>query len=462
MNAIKGLPLLSKDKPDIVAQIADVLVQLLNEDDNLELNIIRNALSSVVKIDVKSALKSLFKYIAANGPKQAEADPVIRAKTIQFLQDKVIPEFKTLVPLESSKEVESFVSSEVVKLLADCSEEEHGKFLNILNGIIKYEDAEGAKKFVQVVADSSPLKENDEFDPTKPQKLTKVLSEMAIILPHLPKTNSNQPYFNFIAQKVLPHFSALDDKVRNQVLRSMAVSSPFTPGSDARASLPFVYQLLVDGIPLPTGDTKPELNFSYLECILYTFHQLAQKVPGALNKICGIKIITGQPYDDMGDYKQKREDMITRLNYLETQSSAYLQRVNALKKVAAEKKKEESETEKKQVLLDTKQADFTKRVIQNLQKMSHPLSAKGNKQPNFLPPKAVDLSWITKAVKPNSQGTKRGPEQSSEEPPKKKVKELYKTPRQRGEEPTTPTEGKKGRGGRGGRGRGGRGGRSRK
>jgi hypothetical protein len=470
VNAIKGLPNLSKDKPDLVSQIADVLGQLFSEDDKLELDIIRNAFLAVFRIDIKNALKSLFNQIALHAPGKKDADPRIRERMIQFLQDKVLANFKQLVSTESIKDVESIVSAEIVKLLSDCSEEEYGKFLKMLNQLALYEDAEGAKKFVQVVMDASPLKQSQEFNPTELVKLNKVLSEMNTVQTHFEKTNTNQPFFNFLVHQVLPHFSSLDDRVRLQILRQIAIASPYTPGTDARNALPIIYQHLVDGIPLSTGssETKPEINFSYLECILYSFHQLAQKAPGALNKVCGIKIVTGQPYDDMGDYTEKRRDMIARLQYLENQSREYLKRVNELKKAAQKPKEGETKTEEtdgdkqtQQALLDEKQAEFTRKVISNLERMSRNLSS--NKH-TFLTPRQVDLSWRPRGGKKpetatsSGQATKRGAPPSEDQPPTKKTRELYKTPSQRGESRETTTDsGKRGgrRGGRGGR-RGGR------
>lgn len=47
------------------------------------------------------------------------------------------------------------------------------------------------------------------------------------------------------------------------------------------------------------GAAKPNINFSYLECLLYSLHALAARAPTALNPLFGFRITTGQPSDDV-------------------------------------------------------------------------------------------------------------------------------------------------------------------
>lgn len=86
------------------------------------------------------------------------------------------------------------------------------------------------------------------------------------------------------------------------------------------------------------------MNFTYVECLLYTFHHLAQKVngfsylilylicitswnymflaipsstvqqaPNATNSLCGYKIVTGQPSDRLGeDFSDQYKDFSER------------------------------------------------------------------------------------------------------------------------------------------------------
>jgi hypothetical protein len=68
----------------------------------------------------------------------------------------------------------------------------------------------------------------------------------------------------------------LPEDKKLDLLRNLAESSPFTTAQDARSILPSIVTLLKKFIPRKkTGD---EITFAYVECLLYTFHQLAHKV----------------------------------------------------------------------------------------------------------------------------------------------------------------------------------------
>lgn len=64
---------------------------------------------------------------------------------------------------------------------------------------------------------------------------------------------------------------------------------------------------------MPRKKTGEEMNFTYVECLLYTFHHLAHKVPNATNSLCGYKIVTGQPSDRLGeDFSELNKDFTER------------------------------------------------------------------------------------------------------------------------------------------------------
>lgn len=90
---------------------------------------------------------------------------------------------------------------------------------------------------------------------------------------------------------------------------------------------------------MPRRKTAEEMNFTYVECLLFTFHHLASKVfiadslrfpynltwhlkvliscvkqaPNASNSLCGYKIVTGQPSDRLGeDFSEQYKDFTER------------------------------------------------------------------------------------------------------------------------------------------------------
>ncbi|MCL7022101.1 hypothetical protein MKW94_028483, partial [Papaver nudicaule] len=53
-------------------------------------------------------------------------------------------------------------------------------------------------------------------------------------------------------------------------------------------------------IYMPRKKTREEMNFTYVECLLYNFHHLSHKTPNATNSVCGYTIVTGQPSNRIG------------------------------------------------------------------------------------------------------------------------------------------------------------------
>ncbi|RVX03886.1 Apoptosis inhibitor 5-like protein API5 [Vitis vinifera] len=97
------------------------------------------------------------------------------------------------------------------------------------------------------------------------------------------------------------------------LLKNLAEFSPYATPQDSRQLLPAVVQLLKKY--MPRRRTGEEMNFTYVECLLYTFHHLAYKTPNATNSLCGYKIVTGQPSDRLGeDFSDYYKDFMERKN----------------------------------------------------------------------------------------------------------------------------------------------------
>ncbi|KAK8593932.1 hypothetical protein V6N12_046005 [Hibiscus sabdariffa] len=70
---------------------------------------------------------------------------------------------------------------------------------------------------------------------------------------------------------------------------------------------------------MPARKTGEETNFTYVECLLFSFHHLAHKAPNATNSLCGYKIVTGQPSDRLGeDFSECYKEFTERSSHAET------------------------------------------------------------------------------------------------------------------------------------------------
>lgn len=206
----------------------------------------------------------------------------------------------------------------------------------------------------------------------------------------------------------------------------------------------------------PAGDEQADINFSYVESMLYIFHQMADKAPGALNPVCGIKIITGQPQDfDMNDYPEKRKDLNDRLTFLDSESHRIQKIIQTNAAPAAgdtpQQRQEKKKTNEFRLLLITNIIRLTKSMLKTT--------------PTFI--KDIRLSWLKKSTdKPAATvasvtvtESKKRPatEQASGEPAKKKQRQVYVPPQRRDDakdkDDSSNTKQQGNRGNRGGRGR---------
>ncbi|PKI72740.1 hypothetical protein CRG98_006825 [Punica granatum] len=152
---------------------------------------------------------------------------------------------------------------------------------------------------------------------------------------------------------------------------------------------------------MPGRKTGDEMNFTYVECLLYAFHHLAHKAPNATNSLCGYKIVTGQPSDRLGeDFTEHYKEFIERLNVVEELTRATMKKLTQgmaehNKAMASAKTEDEKNTVKTQ----KQNATSGLRTCNNILAMTKPLHSK---TPSFIGDKSITLSWkeATKASAP--------------------------------------------------------------
>ena len=211
-----------------------------------------------------------------------------------------------------------------------------------------FQNNEGKKELIQIISENCGM-----IEKPKKEDIMKVLNSMSICIPIFEKSNiQSSSFFNFLVLKGLTQIEKFDDKTILKILKTLSEISNFVTTSDSRATLSIIYSILLKYLPQkPKEDeSEPLFNFSYVECLLFVFHQLSKKAPGALNPICGIKIITGQPQDsDMKDHSQKLDDFQQRLEYLKIQSKNFNLNIETQKKSIEIKETDTEEEKKKKV-----------------------------------------------------------------------------------------------------------------
>ncbi|KAH7428147.1 hypothetical protein KP509_10G077800 [Ceratopteris richardii] len=406
VQAIRGLPLLCKDTPRHLPKIADVLGQLLLAEESLEKDAVQKALMSLLRQDPKASLTALFEHVES-------PDENVREKVLIFVREKVFP-MKTEL-LKPQEEMERHVTDLIKKSLQDVTGAEFKMFMDFLKGLSIFGEKaapERIQELLEIVEGQADL--DAQFNVSDTDHIDRLMSCLYLALPIYVRGASNSKFLNYINKHLLPVFDKLSDEKKLDLLKNLAESSPYASAQDARSLLPSNLQLLKKY--MPRRKTSEEINYTFVECLLYTFHQLASKTPNTTNSLCGYKIVTGQPSDRLGeDFSDLHKDFmescciyLCRLTVVEESAKVtkkkLTQAIGEFGKAMVAAKDDAAKSE-----LRLKQAKTTlgMRTCSNILSLTQPLH---EKSPTFLGgDKKITLSWkeTPKTVASANAGVKR-------------------------------------------------------
>ncbi|RWR96379.1 apoptosis inhibitor 5-like protein API5 isoform X1 [Cinnamomum micranthum f. kanehirae] len=389
VQAIRGLPLLCKDTPEYVPKIVDVLGQLLEAEENVERDAVHKALMSLLRQDAKASLTALFHHVVAS-------EEHVREKVLNFIKDKVFPLKAEL--LKPQEQMERHITDLVKKSLQDVTGAEFKMFMDFLKSLSIFGEKapqDRVQELIEIIEGQADL--DAQFDVSDVDHIDRLMSCMFMALPFFLRGASNSKFLNYLNKHILPVFEKLPEERKVNLLRVLAESSPYTTPQDSRHLLPSIVQLLKKYMPRRKTE---EMNFTYVECLLYTFHHLSHKTPNATNSLCGYKIVTGQPSDRLGeDFSDNYKDFTERLSNVEDLARATMKKLTQgmsehNKAMAAAK----TDDEKAGIKQKKQETTTGLRTCNNILTMTQPLHSKS---PSFIGDKKINLSW-KEAVKPSS------------------------------------------------------------
>ncbi|KAJ9671522.1 hypothetical protein PVL29_025296 [Vitis rotundifolia] len=272
-------------------------------------------------------------------------------------------------------------------------------FLRSLSLFGQKASAERVQELIEIIEEQADL--DAQFDVSDGDHIDRLISCLYMALPLFKRGASNSKFLNYLNKHIIPVFDKIPEERKLDLLKNLAEFSPYATPQDSRQLLPAVVQLLKKYVP--RRRTGEEMNFTYVECLLYTFHHLAYKTPNATNSLCGYKIVTGQPSDRLGeDFSDYYKDFMERLSTLEDLSRAtskkLTQGITEHNKAMAAAKTEEA----KDIVKTQKQNAATGlRTCNNILAMTQPLHSKS---PSFIGDQKINLSW-KKAAKPSGPPT---------------------------------------------------------
>ncbi|MBA0839940.1 hypothetical protein Goarm_005626, partial [Gossypium armourianum] len=364
VQAIRGLPLFCKDTKEYISKIVDILGQLLTADEIVERDAVHKALMSVLRQDVKESLTALFKHIW--NVEEPSQDDTIRDKVLCFIRDKVFPLKAEL--LRPQEEMERHITDLIKKSLGDVTGAEFRMFMDFLKSLSIFGEKappERLKELIGIIEGQADL--DAQFDVSDADHIDRLISCLFMAIPFFVRGAPGSKFLNYLNKHIIPvfdkvtyyfmisitatnavqaHFAKgvyddflvfsayedlqvgmeLPEERKLDLLKALAEISPYTTPQDSRQVLPSVVQLLKKY--MPRRKTGEETNFTYVECLLFSFHHLAHKAPNASNSLCGYKIVTGQPSDRLGeDFSEYYKDFTERLSSVEDLTRATIKKL---------------------------------------------------------------------------------------------------------------------------------------
>jgi len=168
--------------------------------------------------------------------------------------------------------MEAYISVTIRKALIDVTDEEYKIFISILKKL-KCFSGERNDKFFKMLSSYQQSNVPKNFD--RDEDLTPFFEVYNL-------SNANG-FSALISKQILPKLTdSFSDATRLKLLRMFCDIPPFLTKLDAEIAFPAIHFLTQNFLP---SETKKQLKFDCLECILYTYHYIATKKPTQLSAI---------------------------------------------------------------------------------------------------------------------------------------------------------------------------------
>lgn len=338
-QAVKDLPTLCRENKTNLAKIADVLTQLLQTDDNVEIVVIQNSIMTLFRRDCKGTIIGIFSQIH-NG------EDVVRDRALRLLHTKL----KTAGPDLLTKEGEAQLIAEIKKVFSSAQTvtgDEFPRLMSLLQLTKLPSTVSGQLEMANMVISMAELDQTKEFDYTSQELTDRLLQCAQQALPYFSTQVKSTSFCEYLCTHVLPHYYQLPDlpgvDTRAQLCKLLAeLTTTIGSLNDPELAAKNVFERLIDYMPLPPIDADgsitdvPDLEFTKVECLMYTFHGVGRQAE---------KFLT----DDQDRLKNFRQ----RLQYLARNVTGYIKKLNEFLSSEGSKVSDEDFKIKKMALRST-------------------------------------------------------------------------------------------------------------
>jgi len=313
-QAVKDLPTLCRDNKANLPKIADVLTQLLQTDDSVEIVVIQNSIMTLFRRDCKGTIIGIFSQIH-NG------EEIVRDRALRLLHTKL----KTGGPELLGKEGEAQLIAEIKKVFSSdvsVTGEEFPRLMALLNLTKLPTTVSGQLEMANMVMSMAELDQTQEFDYTSQELTDRLLQCAQHALPFFSAQVKSSSFCEYLCSRVLPHYYQLPSlpgvDTRAQLCKLLAeLTTTIGSLNEPKDAAKNVFERLIDYMPLPPIDADgsladvPDLEFTKVECLMYTFHGVGR-----------------QAEEFLTEDQERLKDFRQRLQYLARGVTGYIKKLN--------------------------------------------------------------------------------------------------------------------------------------
>lgn len=282
-QVIKDLGTICRDCPQFTERVSHLVTNLMHTNDNTELSIVHMSLVSLLKADPKGAMVGIFNNIVND-------EGSIRDRALGFLASKT----KLLLAEEILvKDVEEAFIQHCRKVLEDVTGDEFKLVMRILAMLPNMGTVQGRQNLLDIITLEADFK--SKFDPHSDECLDHLISCIIEAVPLFSKNVHSAKFVEYLCLAVLPAFQEisysaaegkeLSKKYQVDILKYLAEMVVFCGDlGKVEECVKNVYSCLIEFMPSPDGtdvqnDKPPNVEYLIVECLMYTFHQVARKCP---------------------------------------------------------------------------------------------------------------------------------------------------------------------------------------
>ncbi|RZC39308.1 apoptosis inhibitor 5, partial [Asbolus verrucosus] len=278
--AMRYLVSICKDVKEHITKVTDILAQMMQLEEQRDYTTASWCLLQLWKEDSTNVLRTMYNHIRSlsNAP--------ARVKCLQFINKKLIrpidsqpPEIESIVVEESKNFLQDDISSDEIIMIISCLK--HSKY---------GKTAAGQQELLDFISEIMEL--DRDFDPLEDCIVDKIIICTTHALPLFSAKNESTKFVAYYCDQIFPQWEKIGtleqgELFQLQLLRHLAELSMYC-GKFENPSLHVVqiFDKIKLYMPSPPENADvykmPNLEFSFVECLLYAFHRLARQCPDFL------------------------------------------------------------------------------------------------------------------------------------------------------------------------------------